>query len=208
MFRFAAAAGGLILAATAAVFVIAQRGVAPGRLRGTDRPKVGERFDDFGTTWQVTKVRRDGTVVMAQPVADAFGKIALISEREFKPYALAHMRKKGLGGARLRGASRQITTADALKKRLAIARRGFKAMAAVDSRVAVDEIFRKLRVRLDELTYASQGFFPEAEALNDAALRDLLAARDQAYVDVVADRERRIADLNREIRETNRRRPR
>lgn len=139
MFRFAAAAGGLILAATAAAFVIAQRGVAPGRLHG---------------------------------------------------------------------ARQQITTADALKKRLATARRSFKTMAAVDSRVAVDEVYRKLRERLDDLTYASQGFFPEAEAMNDAALQDLFAARDQAYVDVVADRERRIADLNREIRETNRRRPR
>lgn len=52
----------------------------------------GDRFDFFGKVYEVVKVRRDGKVVMAERVADAFGKEALIGHKEFHPRDVAAMR--------------------------------------------------------------------------------------------------------------------
>ena len=58
----------------------------------TTAPKKGDLFDNFGQTWRVIKVRRDGSFDMARPSTDQFGKTVMVDHRSFKPGDIAHMR--------------------------------------------------------------------------------------------------------------------
>lgn len=105
---------------------------------------------------------------------------------------------------RLRGVARsQITTKADLEKKLKAARSAFKRMRGMNTRSDVDKEFLKLRRRLDDVASDSSGFFPEANDMNDAALRDLLKARDAAYDEATANLDaerRRLRDEEREAR--------
>jgi len=76
---------------------------------------------------------------------------------------------------------REITDAATLRKRLAaFNRRALKDLTAASDGRDIDQTFLKLRRRLDEISRDSAGFFPEANDMNDEALRALIAAREAA----------------------------
>lgn len=58
---------------------------------------VGQRFDYFGHTYEITRIGRDKnrTVQIARPHTDAFGKVGFIDHRSFpsRDFDRQHLRK-------------------------------------------------------------------------------------------------------------------
>ncbi len=80
---------------------------------------------------------------------------------------------------RLAGPRDQITDRATLDRRLKALRRDFKKVYLDDGQ-AIRDAFLKLRRRVDDISRAASGFVDGAADLTDQAIRDLVAAKENA----------------------------